>query len=75
MVDALLDCRVLAAVFVPGPAVNDHKVCSTPALAVGRLKLEVKTLHQQRTVTIRNKNVLLKNDSNQNDNQLSQLTQ
>ena len=64
MVDALLDGRVLTAVFVPGPAVNDHEVRGTSALAVGGLQLEVETLHQQRTVTIRNKNVLLNNDSN-----------
>ena len=64
MVDALSDRSVLAAIFVLGPGVDNHEVCTAPALAIGGLQLEVETLHQQRTVTVRNKNVLLHNDSN-----------
>ena len=64
MVDASPDRRVLAAIFVLGPGVDNHEVCTAPALAIGGLQLEVETLHQQRTVTVGNKNVLLDNDSN-----------
>ena len=58
VVDALPDRRILTAIFVLGPVVDDHKVCGAPALAVSGLQLEVQALHQQRTVAVRNKNVL-----------------
>ena len=58
MVDAPPDIGILATIFILGPGVDDHEVRTAPALVIGRLELEVKTLHQQRTVTVGNKNVL-----------------